>query len=320
MTNTPLITIGILNRDGLDRLKKTIPSILKQSYVNKEVLVIDNGSTDNSIEFLSSFQQIKIIKNKENLGASKARNILVKNASGEYILMIDNDIEFFDENFLKKILKDYLKLDNPAFLSPLIIDHETNHLNPLALYFNKLQPKKIRPEEIYAKGCFQMPGFQGCIFFFKKDVFFKLGGFDDIYPFNIDDYDMSARAYIFGYKNYVTTNLLAIHHGIDTRNNADSYAWKHKTYLAGFGRTIWKNYTLKNALIWWPISSAWIFYKSLRSSVRYKSTKPVIAYFRSFGSFVKDLPSTLRLRKEIQNKRSEKTDNFLKLGKIKLNK
>jgi GT2 family glycosyltransferase len=318
LDNKPLITIGVLNWNGLERLKKTMPSILKQVYENKEIFYIDNGSDDGSLKYLSGFSGIKVIRNKENLGTSKARNILIEKASGEYILMLDNDMELSDNDFLERILEDYLKLDKPAFLSPLNIDYGAEYINPVALYFNIIQLKKIKAEEIYRKGCFQVPGFNGNTFFFKKDIFLKLGGFDEMYPFNMDDYDLSARVNLYGYKNYVTTDLLAIHHGMDTRNNADSLAWKNKTYLCGFSRMIWKNYTLKNAIIWWPISSLWIFFKALKSSVQYRSVKPVIAHFSSFYYFVKDLPSTIKLRKEIQKNRIVKSDTFLRFKKLNI--
>jgi len=196
------------------------------------------------------------------------------------------------------------------------MDEGAKSIKNVAHYFNRIQLKSIKLQSVYKKGCHQIPGFQGGVFFFKKDIFMKLGGFDEIYIFNMDDYDMSARAYLYGYKNYLTSNVLAIHHGIDTRNNAESISWKQRTYLCGFSRMIWKNYTLMNAMIWWPLSALWIFCKVLKSSLKYQSFVPIRSYAASLRQFVKDFPSTLEQRRKIQSRRLVKKDEFLKIGKI----
>ena len=67
------ISIGILNRNGVERLKITIPTILKQSIKPTEIIVFDNGSSDESIKYLNEFKQIKVVKSAYNLGYGKAK-------------------------------------------------------------------------------------------------------------------------------------------------------------------------------------------------------------------------------------------------------
>jgi len=78
----PLVSIVMLNFNGQKYLKQTIPSMLNSDYPNCEFIVIDNNSTDSSVEFIKKFKRIKLIQNKENCGYSKGKNIGVKNARG----------------------------------------------------------------------------------------------------------------------------------------------------------------------------------------------------------------------------------------------
>src|SRR3989344_1917843 len=101
----PLISVVMLNYNGLKYLKKTIPPILKLDYPNYEFIIVDNGSTDGSIEFIKKFKKIKLIENKENLGYGKGKNIGVKEANGEYILLLDNDIIIREKTIIKNLIK-----------------------------------------------------------------------------------------------------------------------------------------------------------------------------------------------------------------------
>jgi len=307
-----LITVGVLNYNGAEKLKKVIPAILAQDYEPMEIIVADNGSTDESVEYLRQFSEIKVIENKSNLGYGAGKNALVKNAKGDYVLTLDNDIELPESNFLSKLFEEYKTLSNPAYLSPLRIDIDKDYIDTDSLRFNRIN-RNIPLNSIRNTGIHRVPRYRGSICFFEKSVFEQLGGFDEIYPFNIDDYDMSARAYLNGYSNYRTTNLLGIHLGVDTRTNIDALCWKNQYYLCGFTRMIWKNYKLKNLALWWPASSVWILYKMLKMSLRYKSPRPLWAYIKSLYFFLRDFPDTLKQRKKIQSQRTVEDDLFLKI-------
>jgi len=76
MSRYPKVSIIIVNTNELHHLKKCLPSIFKQNYSNYEVFIIDNASTDGSIEFIESeFPKVAIIKNDHNLGYAGANNI-----------------------------------------------------------------------------------------------------------------------------------------------------------------------------------------------------------------------------------------------------
>ncbi len=310
--NKEKISIAILNRNGLDRLKKIIPSIINQDYNPMEIIIFDNGSTDDSLNFINKFNKIRLVKSNTNLGYGKAKNKLVRACTGKYILMLDNDIELKSKNTLSVLLKDYKTLKLDSFISPLVVDINKNKTF-MGLYYNKTK-KYYELNKIIKRGLIKIGGFRGNTVFFKKNLYLNLGGYDEIYPFNIDDYDLSARGSINGYQSYVDTNTYVIHHGIETRNSINSISWKNKYYLSGFSRMIWKNYKAHNIVTWWPISVVWIFYKSLRNSFKYLSLSPINSYFLSFFYFLRDLKDTLEKRAYIQKNRTILEDNFLKIN------
>lgn len=85
-----LISIIIPTFNRIDFLKKAIASVQKQTYKNYELIIVDDGSTDKTSEFLETLCDIKIIT-QENTGVAAARNAGIKIASGEYIAFLDSD-------------------------------------------------------------------------------------------------------------------------------------------------------------------------------------------------------------------------------------
>lgn len=307
----PKISIAILNHNGLERLKKTIKSLLNQEYSNYEILIFDNGSTDKSLNYLTRFKKIKLIKSKTNIGYGRAKNKLVKFCNGKYILLLDNDIELISKKSLSILLRDILKANQECFISPLVENIDTYEVI-IGLSHNKLQ-KKYNSSRIFNCGLIKISAFRGNTVFFKKNNFVNLGGYDEVYPFNLDDYDLSARAYLMGFSIYADTNLIVKHHGIETRINLESISWKARYSLAGFSRMILKNYSIKNLIIWLPLAQVWITYKNIISCFKSSSLRPFFGHMISEIYVIRDFLNTLRERKIIQRKRKIKKDVFLKI-------
>ena len=104
MTNIIVsIIIPTYNRAGL--LKKSINSVLNQTFKNFEVIIVDDGSTDNTENVIKSFNNSKIryIKNKKNIGAATARNIGIKTAKGKFIAFQDSDDEWLPKKLKKQV-------------------------------------------------------------------------------------------------------------------------------------------------------------------------------------------------------------------------
>src|SRR3989344_1056180 len=107
-----LVSAVIVSWNRKEELKKCIDSILNQDYKPIEIIVVDNGSNDGTLELLSKYKsKIRLIKNVKNLGACKTRNMGIANAGGEFILFVDSDAELYEKNMVSKMMK-WMNKDN----------------------------------------------------------------------------------------------------------------------------------------------------------------------------------------------------------------
>ncbi|HUW88540.1 MAG TPA: glycosyltransferase family A protein [Candidatus Paceibacterota bacterium] len=86
-----LVSIVIPNYNGALFLEDAVSSALEQDYPNKEIIVVDDGSSDNSVELLKAFSQEIVLIETKNRGASAARNAGILAARGEYVAFLDSD-------------------------------------------------------------------------------------------------------------------------------------------------------------------------------------------------------------------------------------
>ncbi len=202
----PLASIIILNWNGKRYLKECLISLKKQTYKNFEVILVDNGSTDGSIDYIKDKfgNFVKLIKNKANLGFAEGNNIGIKNSSGKYILLLNNDTKgdpLWAEELIKVAESDdkigmcaskILSLDNPK-----IIDN-VGHL----IYKDGLSRGRGRLE--YDQGQYDnteevfLPS--GCAGLYRKKMLNEIGEFDKDFFAYSDDTDIGIRGRLAGWK------------------------------------------------------------------------------------------------------------------------
>jgi len=164
---------------------RALKSILIQSYRDYEIILVDDGSTDNTKKAIEYFLQDKDVKYRyiyqENAGPSKARNVGVKNASGEYVAFLDSDDEWH---------QDKLKIQ-----MQIIEDKKLNFLGSTYQYnqFTYKVKRDIKVEvysfnSLLIKTRFSTPGIV-----MSKEFFISLGGFDNELKY-AEDNDLWLRA------------------------------------------------------------------------------------------------------------------------------
>lgn len=103
----PLVSIIVPTYNVKHYIRECIDSILNQTYKNIEIIIVNDGSTDNSMyminDYITSIDKIKVI-NQENQGLSAARNSGIEKANGKYIAMIDSD-DKIKPDFIKNLVK-----------------------------------------------------------------------------------------------------------------------------------------------------------------------------------------------------------------------
>lgn len=115
MNTQPLVSIIMPSYNSGEFIEDSIKSVLDQTYHNWELIIIDDCSTDNTISIVESLNnnKIKIIKNKNNLGAAKSRNKGIEIAQGQFIAFLDSDDLWHKEKL--RIQTSYMKENNISF-------------------------------------------------------------------------------------------------------------------------------------------------------------------------------------------------------------
>ncbi|MFB7142910.1 glycosyltransferase family 2 protein [Gottfriedia sp. NPDC056225] len=122
----PLVSVIIPIYNTEEHLSKCLDSVLNQTYKRLEVILINDGSKDNSLEICEKYKSADsriILIDKENAGVSEARNDGVKCSSGDFISFIDSD-DWLDNNTFDEMLKIALKTDADIVMSGFYINNE----------------------------------------------------------------------------------------------------------------------------------------------------------------------------------------------------
>ncbi|QCT22029.1 glycosyltransferase [Jejubacter calystegiae] len=166
------IIITIYNREKT--IKAALLSCLEQNSNDYEIILVDDGSTDKSVDVISSYIDNKKIfyLHQENRGAAAAKNKGAEIARGEYILFLDSDDALFDQNVISDI-SDIIYTKDVDFLcySNIMIEKDNNRF---------IQREKIKSGDI-KKHLFESPlNYAGKPpYVFKKSFFINAGGFDE---------------------------------------------------------------------------------------------------------------------------------------------
>jgi GT2 family glycosyltransferase len=213
MIETPLVSIIIINYNGLDLLKKCLPSLSKIQFINYEIILVDNNSDDQSINFVTkNFPKIILIKLEKNKGFAEPNNIGSKIAKGKYILFLNNDT-IVTKNFLTELLNSISKDEQIGICQSMLlkldntIDSSGDFIDELGIVFNSKTPVKTEREISSARGASMLV---------RKDVFDKLKGFDEKFFVSFEDVDLGWRAWINGFKVVLSPKSIVYHMGGQT--------------------------------------------------------------------------------------------------------
>ncbi len=190
-------SIIIPNWNGEKLLKKNFPSVMLSQA--DEVIVVDNGSTDGSLQYLKKIKEsknqrikIKIIENKKNEGFARAVNQGVKTARGEIVILLNNDV-VPEKDFLEPLKKDFQ--DKKVFAISL---NEPQWSWAQGKWIKGFVEHKPGLKTKIPHISFWASGGSGA---FRRKIWLKLGGFNEIFsPFYWEDIDLSYRAWKRGYQ------------------------------------------------------------------------------------------------------------------------
>ncbi|CAE19679.1 putative glycosyl transferase [Prochlorococcus marinus subsp. pastoris str. CCMP1986] len=203
--NAPLVTIGILCFNAESSILNALSSALNQTYKKKEIIVIDDCSTDNSLKVIKEskyINDIKVFKNKQNKGAAYSRNIITKKSKGSYICYMDDD-DFSDKKRIEIQLKGIIdegfkKSDCVISICNINREYSSGYIKEMKVFGSKaLKPnnyemidfllfneKKAKVD--YGFGC------PACAMLISKKALEIVKGFDETLK-RVEDMDITIR-------------------------------------------------------------------------------------------------------------------------------
>lgn len=250
--NAPKVAVLVLNYNGKHFLKVCLESLRKQTYKNYDVYVIDNGSTDGSVEYVKEhFSWVEVIDLKRNLGFAKGYNEAIKMVDADFVALLNNDTRA-DENWLNELVnelagdKSIIAAGSKILLydNPDLINHAGAKITPIGgavdtgLY--DLDRKKYNIKRLVGTVC-------GAAMLVRKNLFLKIGGFDEDFFAYFEESDFCWRAWLQGFKiAYVPDSV--IHHVLAGSWSQGSSAIR--IFLGERNRllTILKNFEVRNVV------------------------------------------------------------------------
>lgn len=321
-SDVPLISIVISNYNGFEYLKRSLDSILGLDYPNIEVILVDNGSTDESISYIKSFLAIRLIENCVISSKNHGLNLAIESSRGEYILFLDCDVVISDKKILWNLVSNYSNLQKPGILSIALVNENENFVYFYGSYLSRLcfirRNKSYKTTEIDKLNGLPVVGVQGASFFLKKVLFDQIGLFDELIPFGGEDVDVGIRSILLGYRNYIYSQSILLHIGMRERQDKVRYQRKFKSGNIGLFLTIMKNYSINNLIISFFEFSIYQFIKILKDVVVRQDLSLLLAYIDTYVFLFKKRKDILEKRKNIQSIRLIKRDIFLRIQPPKI--
>jgi len=250
LTRTPLVSIIVLNYNGIKYINNCLESVLLSEYENFELIIVDNNSTDKSVEFVEdTFKdaRLNVIRNDTNMGFAAGNNIGVQNAKGKYVALLNIDT-IVDRMWLTEIIL-LLESDvtigvaQPKLLSlddRSIFDSAGDYLDYFGLpicrggsWFERDTGQYDTIQEIFSA--------RGAALVTRKEIISAIGLFDNDYFLDFEDLDFCWRVKLYGKRVVFVPSSIVYHKGAGI-SSQNSLALKNIHPTKNSIMTLIKNY------------------------------------------------------------------------------
>lgn len=301
------LSIVIPNYNGAGLLKEFLPGVIRaaRAYPGRsEIIVIDDKSSDKSLETLQEFSGITVIEHEKNYGFGRACNTGMQHAAFEIIFFQNNDVELTDDFFA--YFNPYF--DHPDTFAVTVIGCDFKTGRPLdggkVGFWRRGYPRftdNYYPEDYPS---LQPPylsfGVQGAYFFVAKDKLLDLGGFDDLYlPYIYEETDLCYRALKRGWKIFFEPKCRTRHKHSVTLKTVSSQSFRKMISYRNRLIFIWKN-----------ISDPGYLFNHLFFLVLSLLFRPSFNYWKAFVSALKRLPQ-IKAKRRVEKSQQKISDRAI---------
>lgn len=197
MSRTPRITIMIATHNRVSELVKTLESCRSLTGPEREILVVDDASTDGTFETVRSrFPEVQIERNETNKGSIASRNDILRRARGDYIVALDDDSRFVESDACERIVARMDAQPDLGIISCQVIGPEN--------------PATLEPGG-QASGEWHYSSFACCAAVIRRSMLEQTGLFPEFFYHAYEEPDLALRAWNTGYR-VLQWNEIVVYH------------------------------------------------------------------------------------------------------------
>jgi GT2 family glycosyltransferase len=315
----PKVTVIIVNWNGERFLDRCLSALLAQTVAPHEIILVDNASSDASLDIVRRFPSVRLLAQNENLGFARGNNLAIEAASAEseWIALLNPDA-FPDPRWLEGLLsaaRDYpafdvfgSKLVNAA--DPAVLDGagDAYHVSGLVWRMGHGAPNPSSSEQ--AQEVFS-PCAAAALY--RRSALLEMGGFDEDYFCYVEDVDLGFRLRLAGYRCLHVPSSVAHHVGSGTTGGQHSdFAVYH-----GHRNLVWTYVKDVPGVLFWaflPLHLA----MNLAALVKFTLRGQGAVMFRAKRDAVLGLPKMWAKRRQVQTKRVVSSRAILRIMKKRL--
>ena len=296
-------SVAIANWNGIKYIERCLAALYAQTQPPAEIVVVDNGSTDGSREWIAdTYPQIKLLLNKENEGFSAGYNRAIAACAHEYILVLNVDV-FVEADFIEIVLPILQRDPSIGAATGRVYQQATEEWLNSGFF---LRPQMRTRHSVQIEESEQVFGCSGALILFRRaalmDLVVEGQYFDESYFSYGEDVDLAWRAQLLGWKSWYASQACAVHVGSGSSNGQMRFVDK-PLFLQ---RHIMKNRYLtiaKNAS--WPELIPLIFYWLVSEPLVWlilfvRNPSRCIRLVPSLGDVLRLMPRAMRWRKDMQ--------------------
>lgn len=241
-TTPPRISVIIPNWNGACHLPDCLDSLAAQTCTDFEIVIVDNGSEDESLELLArDFPQVPVIRNEQNLGFSAAVNCGIKATEGEFVVLLNNDTRA-EPNWLQRLLDAMDDVPDASFAACKMLRYDPPHdIDAAGDRYSLWRGSGINigtgePRDRYDRPAWVFGACAGAAIY-RRELFEDIGLFDEDFFLIFEDVDFSLRAQVAGHRCLYVPEAIVYHKrgaSTDTRcPQVDARAIRNLIWVGG---------------------------------------------------------------------------------------
>jgi GT2 family glycosyltransferase len=246
----PALSFVVITRNRRDQLPRCLENLLAQDWPNKEVIVVDNGSTDDTEDLVGrKYPAVRLIRAGVNLGVAGGRNRGAQASHGEFCVFLDDDAEIVTPSLGAKVMGHFDRDPKLAVIAFTIQNAVTGAEERASI--PRFDKKAIA-------GDYSCTYFSGCGFAMRRAAWEEAGRFWEQLVYSGEELDLAYRLVALGYRLLHTDSVCVRHWRVPTSRPPGQYIYfnaRNRPWIA-LKNLPW-TYVITTAFFWWA-HLAWV--------------------------------------------------------------